>query len=187
MPEVPYVIDDETLRDRPADEAAARARVAELEEIGEDGDDERVPLLRMLGELDAAEELGWRALARRGGPADPKALAMSGVIPFEAVPAAIRLAHVLHWQDQYSTSGELYSAALRTLENERMENDDPKISEMEAFAHQHLGKLRYDEGKISIAKFHFEHALDLREAIGAPEDQIESSRQALRRAEERRD
>lgn len=186
MAEVPYVIDEETLRDRPVDEDVARRRVAELEALGEAGDDERVPLLRMLGRLEEAEELGWKALERRGGPGDTMALAMSGVIPFDSVPAAIRLAHVLHWREQYGPAGELYSAVLRTIENARMEDDHPKVSELEAFAHQHLGKLRFDESKVDIAKYHFEHALEIREAIGAPADQIESSRKALDRTVELR-
>lgn len=180
MNEPAFVIDPETLRDRPANEAEARTRVGELESLGEDGDGERMTLLRMLGEVEQACELGWQVLARAGGPSDPEALALSGVVPVDAAKAAIRLAHALHWNGDLATAGDLYSTVIRSLANAVME-DDPRVPELEAFAHQHLGKLRFDEGRLDVARFHFEHALDLREKIGAPADQIESTRQALER------
>lgn len=183
MAETPFVIDPVTLRDRPADEGAARARLAELEAMGEEGDAERVSLLRMLGDPDQACELGWTVLSRLGGPADPKALALSGVIPIDASKAAIRLAHALHWSQDYVTAADLYSTVIRSLANATMDGD-PRVPELEGFAHQHLGKLRFDEGKIDIARFHFEHALALREKTAAPADQIESTRQALARVNE---
>lgn len=180
MSEPSFVIDPETLRDRPADEAEARARVAELEALGEEGDGERVVLLRMLGEVDQACELGWRVLARAGGPSDAEALAVSGVVPVDAAKAAIRLAHALHWKGDLATAGDLYSTVIRSLANAAMEAD-PRVPELEAFAHQHLGKMRFEEGRLDVARFHFEHALDLREKTGAPADQVESTRQALER------
>ena len=183
MPEPPFVIDPQTLRDRPVDEAAARARLAELEASGESGDEERVPLLRMLGDFEEACELGWRVLARFGAPADAKALAMSGVIPIEAAKPAIRLAHALHWKGDLVTAADMYSTVIRSLANATMEGD-PRVPELEAFAHQHLGKLRFEEGKLDVARFHFEHALELRKKTGAPPDQIESTRQALARIAE---
>lgn len=180
MAEPAFVIDPHTLRDRPADEAEARARLSELEALGESGDEQRVALLRMLGELDEACEVGWRVLGRLGGPADPEALSVAGVIPIDAAKAAIRLAHALHWKEDWATAGDLYSTVLRSLANATMEGD-PRVPELEAFTHQHLGKLRFEEGKFDVARFHFEHALDLREKTGAPSDQIESTRQALAR------
>lgn len=184
MVEATYVIDDETLRDRPADEEATRARVAELEEFGPDGDTERVPLLRMLGRLDEAETLGWQVMERNGGPGSKEDLLMTGVLPVEAAKSAIRLAHVLHWKEDYDAADDLYSAVLRSLENARM-NDDDRVPELEAFTHQHLGKMRFDQDRAPTAKLHFEQALKIREEIGAPEDQIESSRQALRVVQQR--
>lgn len=186
MDEPAFVIDPETLRDRPADESAARARLVELEAMGEEGDAARVPLLRMLGEVDQACELGWRVLARAGGPSDAEALATSGVVPVDAAKAAIRLAHALHWKGDFATAGDLYSTVIRSLANANMEGD-PRVPELEAFAHQHLGKMRFDEGKLDVARFHFEHALDLREKTGAPADQIESTRQALARVSQLND
>lgn len=183
MTEPLFVIDPETLRDRPADEAMARERLAELEAAGEDGDAERVPLLRMLGDVDGACHVGWRVLGRMGGPADAAALAMSGVIPIDAAKAAIRLAHALHWKGDHATADDLYSAVIRTLANAAME-DDPRVPELEAFTHQHLGKLRFDQGRMDLARFHFEHALELRQKMGAAPDQIESTRQALARVAE---
>lgn len=180
MDEPAFVVDPETLRDRPADEAAAKARLSELEGIGEEGDAERVALLRMLGQVDAACDLGWRVLARAGGPPDAEALATSGVVPVDAAKAAIRLAHALHWKGDLATADDLYSTVIRSLANAAME-DDPRVPELEAFAHQHLGKMRFEEGKLDVARFHFEHALDLRVKTGAPRDQIESARQALER------
>lgn len=186
MGEATYVIDDETLRDRPADEREARARVAELEGLGPEGDKERVSLLRMLGDLDQAEALGWQVVEADGGPASKEELVMTGVLPLEAVASAVRLAHVLHWKEDYSAADDLFSAALRSLENARM-NDDDRVPELEAFTHQHLGKMRFDQDRAPTAKLHFEQALMIREEIGAPEDQLESSRQALRVVRQRID
>lgn len=182
MAEASYVIDDDTLRDRPADESAARARVAELEKIGPDGDGERVSLLRMLGELDRAEELGWQVMKRQGGPGTREELMMIGVLPVEAVASAIRLAHVLHWREDFDAADDLFSAALRSLDNARM-NDDDRVPSLEAFTHQHLGKMRFDQGKVPIALLHFEQALRIREELGAPGDQIDSSRKAVDKAQ----
>jgi tetratricopeptide (TPR) repeat protein len=179
MVDTTYIIDDNTLRDRPADESAARARVAELEEIGPDGDGERVSLLRMLGELDRAEALGWQVMEREGGPGSRDALTVTGVLPVDAVASAIRLAHVLHWKEDFDAADDLFSAALRSLDNARMNADD-RVPGLEAFTHQHLGKMRFDQGKIAIAQLHFEQALKIREEEDVPEDQLESSRQALR-------
>lgn len=185
MTEPSFLIDPQTLRDRPVDEAATRARLSELEAAGEEGEAECVPLLRMLGETARACEVGWRVLGRLGGPGDPEALERSGVIPIDSARAAIRLAHALHWNGDLDLADDLYSTVIRSLANAAME-DDPRVPELEAFAHQHLGKLRFEEGRYDIARFHFEHALGLREKIGAPADQIESTRQALARVEELR-
>ncbi len=182
MAEGSYYIDDETLRDRPTDEAEARRRVAELEELGEEGDIERVSLLRMLGDLDEAEKLAWVVVERDGGPGSREAALMTGVLPMEAVASSIRLAHVLHWKEDYQAASDLYSACLRSIENARMHGDE-RVPKLEAFTHQHLGKLRFDEGKVPTALLHFEQALKIREEIGAPQDQIDSSRKAVERAE----
>ena len=48
-----------------------------------------------------------------------------------------------------------------------------------AFALQHHGKSRFDEGRLDEALSLFQRALELRERLDAPDDQLASSRQAV--------
>lgn len=171
-------IDPITLRDIPDDVAAARAYLAELETRGEHGDAERVPWLRMLGHLEEAESLG-RAILDRAGGTDVQ----GGVGP------ALRLAHVLHWQGRFREADTLFDAARATaageLEDANNERSRRWAAAMLAFADQHQGKARFDEGRTAEALALFERALARRIAENAPEDQINSTRQALAAAKAR--
>src|SRR5690606_3721485 len=91
-----YSIDPRTLREIVTDVSAAEARIRELEELGDSGDAERLGWLRMIGRLDEAEELAWIMLEQRGIARHE--FSASITLPYPAVTAALRLAHVLQWQ-----------------------------------------------------------------------------------------
>lgn len=61
---------------------------------------------------------------------------------------------------------------------------DAEGTPREAVMRQHYGKALFAAGIFEDAAAEFARALELRRAAGAPEDQIDSSRQALARAEE---
>lgn len=177
MGQLRYVIDDVTLRDSAVPEDLARARVGELEALGPEGDHERVPLLRMLGLLDEAEAVGWKALDRAGGPGGVSNLPDVVLEPMAIAPA-IRLAHVLHWRTDYEIAETLFVKAFDAIE--RLSAVEPgRASRLEAFAHQHIGKMRFDQGRLDEALEHFTNALQLRQELGAPDDQIASTQQAI--------
>ena len=180
-----YRIDDVTLRDVPEDLEAAWAHVRSLEPGGE-----QVVWLRMLGELGRAEAMGWQLLDAAGGPGS-LAEASPGVgLPVDALGPAVRLAHVLHWQERFRDADVLFSAVVASAKNIAAAARDGSPEErraatMLAFAFQHLGKSRFDENRLSEALDLFEQAHALRERIGAPDDQLASSRQAIAAARAR--
>jgi tetratricopeptide (TPR) repeat protein len=159
-----YRIDGQTLREVLDDPAAAARRVAELEAPPYEDDPravgERVTLLRMLGRLEDAETLARHALTLTAGHARRQ------------VAASLRLAHVLHWQERFDEADQLFTDALKTAA-------DLGDAALQAFAHQHYGKSLFDQGQLAEAAEQFTAALRLRENVGAPEDQLASSRQAL--------
>lgn len=185
-----YTIDDVTLRDVPDDVVAARARVAGLRAQGAAGDAERIGWLRMLGDLDEAERVGWRSLAAAGGPGTAGDVPVAGAdvdLPIEAVGAALRLAHVLQWQRRFELADALFRAgrerADATARSAAAGTRDYRVAvAMRYFARQHGGKSLFDQGRYDEALGMFAHALALRLAAGAPQDQIDSSRQAVRAA-----
>jgi tetratricopeptide (TPR) repeat protein len=178
-----YRIDDVTLRDVPDDVDAAWARVRELERDAADSG-ERVVWLRMLGELAAAEDLGWALLVQAGGPPDVGAARRDPSLPLAALGHTVRLAHVLQWQGRFADAEELFEAAIASADA-RAAAAPPRTPEqavataMTAFGRQHFGKSRYDEGRYAEALELFERALAIRLASDAPADQIASSRQAI--------
>lgn len=148
-----YTIDPETLRERPDDDAAARARIDELTALGADGDSERVGWLRMLGRLDEARALAAAQLDRTPGLAGPDPVG-SG-----AVGATLRLAHVLHWQGRFDDAEALFVEAHARA----AEAHGARAASLHAYAHQHWAKLLFDAGRHPEALKHAERALAMRE------------------------
>src|SRR5690625_2227346 len=108
MPQEPaYYFDATTQREVLLEPAAARKWITHLEGQGLIGDPMRVVWLRILGDLDDAEALGWHVLNRSGGPTRRK-LPDFDRMPLSAVTAAVRLAHVLQWRGQFETAHHLY-------------------------------------------------------------------------------
>lgn len=156
-----FHIDDETLREVVDDRARAAARLTELEQQDTPGSRaERVIILRSLGRLTEAEELGRIDLAESAG--DPR----------RQVAATIRLAHVLHWQERWQEAEDLFRQA-----SDLADILDEDI--LRAFALHQLGKLLFDRGRFAGAEFRFRTALRLREIAGAPPSQLETSREAV--------
>ena len=179
-----YRIDDVSLRDVPDDVEAAWARVRELEAQDDAGGGERVVWLRMLGELAAAEELGWALLVRAGGPPDVEAARQRPSLPLAALGPTVRLAHVLQWQGRFADAEELFATAIASADalagaSPPGSPEQAAATAMTAFGRQHLGKSRFDEGRYTEALELFERALAIRLASSAPADQIASSRQAV--------
>jgi tetratricopeptide (TPR) repeat protein len=179
-----YRIDDITLRDVPNDVPAAWARVRELEAHGDAGGAERVVWLRMLGELDAAEDLGWALLIRAGGPPDVETARRRSRLPLGALGPAVRLGHVLQWQGRFTDAEVLFEAAIASADSlaaasPRGTPEHTAAMAMTAFGRQHFGKSRFDEGRYAEALELFERALAIRLANAAPADQIASSRHAI--------
>lgn len=174
-----YVIDPASLREVVTNEAAVDSRIEELENIGESGDAERISWLRMLGRLQEAEKLGWITLVKSGGATDTRQIVTP--LPFHAVASALRLAHVLHWQKKYNQADRLFTAALESAQSEIDSSEINLVAarSLTAFAWQHIGKLRFDQGQFADALRSFESALVLRQELQSPEDQLASTRQAI--------
>lgn len=135
-----YVIDDDTLREVLLDEDEAAEYVDDV------GDDPlAVAYLRMLGQLDAATDLGERVLADRE----------EGTASWAA--AAVRLAHVHHWAGRYAAAHDLLDRAAGCVAG------DPA---MEAFVQQHRAKVLLDEGRSAEALAEASGALELRRGLG---------------------
>jgi tetratricopeptide (TPR) repeat protein len=145
----------------------------------------------MLGELDRAEALGWDLLAAAGGPGSLQAATEGVPLPAEALAPAVRLAHVLHWQERFRDADVLFTSAITSASGNAAAATDGSFEEqrattMLAFTLQHLGKSRFDEGRLDDALALFERALALRRRVGAPDDQIASSVQAIAATRSRR-
>lgn len=180
-----YIIDPHTLREVVHDANLVEARVDELALSGASGDAERIAWLRMLGRLSEAEALGWSMLIRSGGASS--AGKVPNPLPYAAITAALRLAHVMHWQERYSEADELFSMALKAAEAAVSDPQKPRTVALTllAFAHQHIGKLYFDERRFDEALNEFQTALALRQEAKSPVDQIESTRQAISTAKVR--
>ncbi|WP_431493318.1 hypothetical protein [Glutamicibacter sp.] len=180
-----YSIDPQTLREIVADVSAVEARILQLEELGTSGEAERIGWLRMIGRLEEAEELAWSCLHRSGFASQD--LASSSALPYPGVAAALRLAHVLHWQGRFELSHALFESARASIQNKDCSSDAEKhfASTLEAFALQHHGKLYFDKGQFDQALGCFSSSLSLRQTLDASEDQLASSRLAVAAAESR--
>jgi tetratricopeptide (TPR) repeat protein len=128
--------------------------------------------------------MGWELLADAGGPGSLEETRSIGGLPVDALAPAVRLAHVLHWQGRFRDADPLFTAAIASAREIARAATDGSIDEqratlMLAFSFQHLGKSRFDEGRVDEALVLFEQALALRRQIGAAADQIASSEQAI--------
>lgn len=160
---------DENANREVVDEPVARAHLDRLtgrDDLAARG--ERVVLLRMLGRLDEAEREGRAAYeaARHEGTER------------QQVAALLRLAHVLQYRREWTAADQAFDEA---MERARALGEPLMI----AFAHQHAGRNHVDQGRYAEAVAAFQVALALREENGAPADQLESTRGALRATEKR--
>ena len=180
-----YSIDPQTLREIVADVSAVEARILQLEELGTSGEAERIGWLRMIGRLEEAEDLAWSCLHRCGFASQD--LADGTALPYPAVAAALRLAHVLHWQGRFDRAHALFESSLVSIQNKDCSSTAEKrvASTFEAFALQHQGKLYFDEGRFEQALDCFRRSLSIRQSINASDDQLASSRLAITAAESR--
>ena len=152
-----YLIDAETLREELLSEEDTREW---LEEVPDDP--HAVSFWRMLGELDRALEAGRARLLEQ----EP------GTTPWAS--AAVRLAHVHHWREEYAEAHDLLCAAEEVLAGE---------PELLALVLQHRAKALFDEGRYAEARADAARALGLREQAGAGDGVVESSRETLDRIE----
>lgn len=175
-----YVIDEETLREELLSEEDT------LEWLAETPDDPHaVSFWRMLGELDRALAVGEAALVDRE-PMTPGWAA-----------AAVRLAHVHHWREEYAEAHELLDAAEEVFASSDRHRDADGgehggehgglDARMLAFVRQHRAKALFDEGRLAQAEEQALAALRLRQELGEPEGVLASSRETLARIRRERD
>lgn len=163
-----YVIDGQTLREELLSEEDTREWLEETPE-----DPHAVSFWRMLGELDRALAVGEAALVDR----EPMSSGWAA--------AAVRLAHVHHWREEYAEAHELLAAAEEVFA--RSGDDGGADLRMLAFVRQHRAKALFDEGRLAQAEEQAEAALRLREELGEPEGVLVSSRKTVSRIRRARD
>lgn len=120
-------------------------------------------VLRVLGRLEEAEAKLKEAVE----------LSSDHPNPWKLVQNLMRLAHVYQWQKNFKEADRLYTEIKKLMKNSNLPDG------IKGSFHQHYGKLFFDQGKFKEAQEHFSKALEIREAIKAPHDQIASSRLAL--------
>ena len=167
-----YIIDGETLREELLSEEDT------LEWLEETPDDpQAVAFWRMLGELDRALAVGEGALADQE-PMTPGWAA-----------AAVRLAHVHHWREEYAEAHELFDAAEETFatgaggdpDAEEVQDQQRHQDRMLALVRQHRAKALFDQGRGVEAHDQARTALRMREELGEPVGVLASSRQTVDR------
>lgn len=167
-----FRIHPETLREIVDDPEALNARLDELaaagsDDSGESGNfDERceyVALLRIAGRLEEAVLAGEMNLAAADLAGDMRKM----------VRATLLLGHVRQWLQEWDSADTLFHRAEKLA---LFLEDDQLV----AFAAQHSGKSFYDQGKHVEAALRFRLALEIRERVSAPPDQVDSSRLALK-------
>lgn len=166
-----YIIDGETLREELLSEEDT------LEWLEETPDDpQAVAFWRMLGELDRALAVG------EGAVADHEPLTPGWAA------AAVRLAHVHHWREEYAEAHELLDAAEETFAtgaggapDDEGQDEQRGLDRMLAFVRQHRAKVLFDQGRVGEAHDQALAALRLREGLGEPPGVLASSRQTVDR------
>lgn len=157
-----YVIDERTLREELLSEEDTR------EWLGETPDDpQAVAFWRMLGQLDRALAVGEAALVEQE-PLTPGWAA-----------AAVRLAHVHHWREEYAEAHELLDAAEEVF-SRAGEGGGPD-GRLQALVRQHRAKVLFDQGRLAQAEDEARAAQALREELGEPPGVLASSRQTVDR------
>lgn len=89
----------------------------------------------------------------------------------------IRLAHVYQEQKDFVRSNALFDECLAVCQKEKLDHYYP-------FALQHQGKNMFDQKRYAEALGFFERALKLRLGMGVPQEQIQSTEQAIERTRE---
>lgn len=126
-------------------------------------------VLRVLGELDEAEARLKEALS----------LSSEHPNPLRSLQNMMRLAHVYQWKKDFKQANSLFSEVKKMMKSSG-------ISEgLKSAYHQHYGRLLFDQQKFKEAEEQFLLALQLRESIKAPSDQVMSSRFALEQTRKR--
>lgn len=144
-----------------------------LDEIGEQRSLpsllERVWLLKVLGRLEDALVISEESVrvARMGGTRKD-----------------LLRARILHASVQQFRG--MFAAAEQELTMCAGEAEGQDWAAIGAFAYQHRGKVHFDAGDFDLARADFKHALFLREAAGAADDQLESTLIAIEAADRRR-
>lgn len=99
-------------------------------------------------------------------------------ITFDENLREIRLAHTLQCKKEFKKSNILFSEILNTCRS------TPDVAMYLDFAFQHSGKNFFDQKHFKDALANFEEALRLRKTRKAPEDQLQSSEQAILRTKQ---
>ena len=117
---------------------------------------------RTLGDLEGARAALEEAVVLCGERGDGRGLLIN----------RIRLAHVYQWQRQFARADAIFDQVIKECE------ERPESSCYLAFACQHAGKSKFDQGRYAEAAELFARALALRQASDDP-DLIASSQLAL--------
>jgi predicted negative regulator of RcsB-dependent stress response len=150
--------DPTTLREQ-VDLQAAGDRLAELENRRDtESINEKVALLRMVGRIDDAWDAANAALRNARMTGDRESICR----------ARIRRAQVQQEQGKLEDARRELTACI----DEARTHD---WAATEAFALQHRGKVLFDHGDFAGALQDFRTAAAMRERIGAPDDQVQSS------------
>ena len=120
---------------------------------------------RILGDLERAEMFLREAL---------QLVAEHSLDPRFSIQQRIRLGTVLQWQRRFNQSNALFAELL----DECAALPDAEL--YLAFALQHAGKNFFDQSRFQEALDCFESAQEIRSALNAPRDQLESTELALR-------
>ncbi len=200
MAEPTFTYDPNTLREVAHDPEAARTFAdGVLAHYRSCSDDPReqgqitpvlIQWLRISGQTSRAEEVARTAFIRTGG-----ALALDSLENGESawftptldqIPAALRLATALHWNDELDESksalaAQIFDGCVQFLTRllDASDAPDPHHQQLLAFALQHRGKLRLQLEDFFGALRDSNLGLSLRIESNAPTDQVSSSQYAV--------